>query len=708
MPRVDVTWRISGLFRDLFPAQIALMDAAVRAVATREESDEDNPLAAAARLAGSKDIAALARIFGTAPGAYGAGIDDMLGREHDRGMLAAAYLGAASHVYGGAEGGSKAAPGEFAARITEADLLVHPGDDPTRDLLEGSEDAAFVGGFAAAAAMLGRAPDLIMLDMTDPQHPRARPLEAALARIVRGRAINPRFIAGLMRHGARGAAELAETVDRLVAFAETTGAVPSTLLDLVHAAYLGVADVREFSAAREPSRRAHHRRAARSGAAQWALASCPQRYRSRPPGLRSGGAVMNAPHRRGACPGLSAPMATGDGLLVRLLPIDRIALDAFIALCTAAREHGNGTIEVTARGSLQVRGLSARSAPAFARCVAALDIAATDGVSVISDPLPDDPDVLVDTIAIAAMLRRSIADAGLALAPKICVLVDGGGRLHLDALAADLRLRTIGSRVAPRFHVSLGGDAITATPLGSVPARKIADIVVRLLGVIAAHGVYARAADVLRGRGAQSFCAAVGEDIERAPALPPRPHAEVIGRHALRDASIALGIALAFGHAHADALVRLAHCASAHGARFVRLAPGRALLLPSLTHETAAALAAQAQRYGFLVRADDPRRRIIACPGKPACASGLIAARELASELSRHLPPSPGTVHISGCVKGCAHPGPAALTVVGTDSGCGIIEHGSARAVPHRFVDCADVVSDVARLAGKSREALHA
>jgi cobaltochelatase CobN len=252
-PRIDVTWRISGLLRDLFPAQIALLDAAVRAVAAREESDEDNPLAAAGRLNGQNDISALARIFGTAPGAYGAGIDDLIGRERNRGALGAAYLAAASHVYGGADGGGRAAPGEFAARVGDADLLVHPGDDPGRDLLEGAEDAAFVGGFAAAAEMLGRAPDLIMLDATDPQRPRARALSAALARIVRGRAVNPRFISGLMRHGARGAAELAETVDRLVAFAETTGAVPSTLLDLVHAAYLADRRVRDFLRRENPA-----------------------------------------------------------------------------------------------------------------------------------------------------------------------------------------------------------------------------------------------------------------------------------------------------------------------------------------------------------------------------------------------------------------------------------------------------------------------
>ena len=251
-PRVDVTWRISGLFRDLFPAQIALIDAAVRAVAAREEDDAENPLAAARR-AYPHEAAALARIFGTAPGAYGAGIEHLLGRESDRAALGAAYLAAASHAYGGAEGAGTSAPDGFAARVASADLLLHPSDDPGRDLLEGAEDAAFVGGFAAAAATLGRAPDLIMLDLTDPQRPRARPLDAALARIVRGRAVNPRFIAGLMRHGSRGAAELAETVDRLVAFAETTGAVSSVLFDLVHEAYLADPSVRAFLERENPA-----------------------------------------------------------------------------------------------------------------------------------------------------------------------------------------------------------------------------------------------------------------------------------------------------------------------------------------------------------------------------------------------------------------------------------------------------------------------
>jgi cobaltochelatase CobN len=244
--RVDVTWRISGLFRDLFPAQIALIDAAVQAVAGRAETDEENPLAAARHAAAADGTTRLDRIFGAAPGAYGSGVEDLLGRDIEAESVGAAYLAATSHSYGGAAADGNEAPGAFAQRIAGTDILVHPGDDPARDLLEGAEDVAFVGGFAAAAKMLGRSVDLVMLDLTDPQRPRARTLSAALARIVRARAINPRFIAGQMRHGPRGAAELAETVDRLVDFAETTGAVAGELFDLLHQAYVTDSEVRAF------------------------------------------------------------------------------------------------------------------------------------------------------------------------------------------------------------------------------------------------------------------------------------------------------------------------------------------------------------------------------------------------------------------------------------------------------------------------------
>ncbi|EXL09925.1 cobaltochelatase subunit CobN [Aquamicrobium defluvii] len=243
-PRVDVTWHISGLFRDMFPTQIALIDAAARAVAVRDETDDENPLAALARAEGRVGP----RIFGSSPGTYGAGIESLLasGDWESREEIGRAYLDSASHAYGGAEGEGVAAPGAFADRLSEADLLVHTGDDSGRDILEGSADVAFIGGFSAALAALGRNADVIVLDTTDPARPKPRSVSEAVSRVVRARAVNPRFIAGQMRHGPRGASEFAETVDRLVGFAETTHAIPGALIEAVHDAYLGDNEVRAF------------------------------------------------------------------------------------------------------------------------------------------------------------------------------------------------------------------------------------------------------------------------------------------------------------------------------------------------------------------------------------------------------------------------------------------------------------------------------
>ena len=229
-PRIDVTLRISGSFRDIFPAQIALFDLAVRRVAERDEPDEWNPLASERRKGAS-----LARIFGGEPGTYGAGaasaaLDGMWGARAD---LAAAYLEASSHAYSG-DNGERAARREFEERVAGADALVHPQDDRERDLLDGDGVADFAGGFAAAAAQLGRSPSLYHLDTSLPENPRARTIEEEIVRIVRGRLINPRWLSGMIGHGHRGVAEIAQGVDALYAFAATAGIVGDHLFDAVH------------------------------------------------------------------------------------------------------------------------------------------------------------------------------------------------------------------------------------------------------------------------------------------------------------------------------------------------------------------------------------------------------------------------------------------------------------------------------------------
>jgi precorrin-3B synthase len=137
------------------------------------------------------------------------------------------------------------------------------------------------------------------------------------------------------------------------------------------------------------------------------------------------------------------------------------------------------------------------------------------------------------------------------------------------------------------------------------------------------------------------------------------------------------------------------------------------LLLIGVSARDALSLTAAAEQLGFVVHAGDPRRRIAACPGAPACASGLIPARALASALTPILEPAlrPArngvVVHISGCPKGCAHPIAAALTLVGTPDGCGIVRRGSARTAPGHYVDPASLGDEISRIAAESKEAAH-
>ncbi|WP_407049376.1 cobaltochelatase subunit CobN [Methyloraptor flagellatus] len=249
-PRVDVTLRVSGLFRDVFPAQITLFDEAARTVAALEEDAETNPLAASVR-AGDADT--LARVFGAAPGAYGIGLATRIatGDWTDRAELGDAYLAATTHAFGA--DGDRPAAGAFAAQVATADAFVHVQDMAGQDVLDSDAFAEHEGGFAAAADRLGNAPALYHVDATRPEAPKVRGLAEEVARVVRARATNPRWIAGQMRHGHRGAAEIAETVGNLVAFSATADAVGPRQYDLVFDATLGDDRVRDFLVAANPA-----------------------------------------------------------------------------------------------------------------------------------------------------------------------------------------------------------------------------------------------------------------------------------------------------------------------------------------------------------------------------------------------------------------------------------------------------------------------
>ncbi|MER2250321.1 cobaltochelatase subunit CobN [Methylorubrum podarium] len=238
-PRIDVTCRISGAFRDTFPETLALLDRAARAVAAREEEDEENPLAAARRRGESG-----ARIYGAAPGRYGAGAAETAldGAWGDRADLGQAYLAATTHAYGDAEG----ADADFAARVAAADAYVHAFDVAERDLLDGDAAADAMGGFFAAASGEGRAPALYSLDVSNPESPRTRTAREDVARLIRGRLAHPRWIAAQLRHGYRGAQELAQGIDAVFVLAAATDAVTSPDLDRLYGAW--IADPETFDA----------------------------------------------------------------------------------------------------------------------------------------------------------------------------------------------------------------------------------------------------------------------------------------------------------------------------------------------------------------------------------------------------------------------------------------------------------------------------
>ncbi|MBZ9773347.1 precorrin-3B synthase [Mesorhizobium sp. CO1-1-8] len=467
---------------------------------------------------------------------------------------------------------------------------------------------------------------------------------------------------------------------------------------------------------------------------------------------------MNAFSRRGACPALSAPMQTGDGLLVRLNPVTggpssgELSPKLLIGLCESALRHGNGIMEVTARGSLQIRGLTTDSAPLLAAEVDALDIAVRTGVPVETGPLAGiDPQEIADPRPLAERIRTAVEEAGPTqrLGPKVSVIVDGGGQLTMDAVTADVRLTAVRIDAGTRWLVSVAGDGRNARSLVTAQDDAARDIAVAVLRMVAEKGREAHARDLsdrqlvslagwhsvtppsvlpdispargeigsLHGSASSST---VG-DWRKPTRHPISPLAgemsgrteggvqdrQPIGLFPLSDNAIALGIALPYGSMPADKIIDLAKSALALGTSEIRLAPGRALLFLGLPPAANQPLQRAAATLGFVTSPADPRTRIAACPGTPACASGRIATRDIAETIAaENADILDFTLHISGCAKGCAHPGPAALTIVGGENGAGLVVNATAKALPAGYrpgYDAARGISGVAAMIRSTR-----
>ncbi|WP_164659889.1 cobaltochelatase subunit CobN [Tropicibacter sp. Alg240-R139] len=236
-PRLDVTLRVSGLFRDVFPTLSALYGQAIRALCTRDEAPDWNPYA------GQEPAA---RVFGPAPGSYGLGMGEHSETYTDEAREAAgnAWLNASSFALEG-EHIAQDLDG-ITDRVAKADSFVHLQDLTETDLLLANDYATHEAGFAAAKKVTGGTAQLYHLDNTNPEHPRARTLPEEISRVVHARAANPGWIAGMKRHGFRGAAEIAATLDHMASFAHLSGTVAPHLFDLYHDATLGNPDVDSF------------------------------------------------------------------------------------------------------------------------------------------------------------------------------------------------------------------------------------------------------------------------------------------------------------------------------------------------------------------------------------------------------------------------------------------------------------------------------
>ncbi len=369
--------------------------------------------------------------------------------------------------------------------------------------------------------------------------------------------------------------------------------------------------------------------------------------------------------RRGWCPSVFMPMESGDGWLARVKPRTiGLTADALRTIADAAARHGNGRIELTGRANLQIRGLTPDSAPRFAAEMVAAGLASPEPAAerrrnVIVSPLPD-----TDTLRVAEALEIALQAAShlAALPDKFCFLVDGGP-LPVGAIRADIRIRMQDGQVILEPD---GGDVGAACRMeNAIPAA------LRLASAfIGQAGAEQRMRHVVQRIPAAMMLQEAG--LRPMPLACPRAAqpSRVVGPI---QGDRAFGFGFPFGQTDAQSMRRLADVAGNRAV--IRTTPWRSLLLcghADGTHPPALP--------GFITDPADPRLRITACAGAPACARASVDVRTDAALLAFALPGI--TAHVSGCAKGCAHPAPSAITLTGRDGCYDLIRDGRAADKP--------------------------
>ncbi len=389
--------------------------------------------------------------------------------------------------------------------------------------------------------------------------------------------------------------------------------------------------------------------------------------------------------RRGWCPSTLRPMETGDGWLVRLHPPGAKLTPAQLRRIAAlAGEHGNGLIEISARANLQIRGVTAESHPRLVERLLAeqlVDEHEGDGphrVTLVSPLAGRGPDGLIDAAALAAQIEQCARTVS-GLPAKLGIVVDDGGAQTLDGFSGDIRLVGVGAASAALCLA----DRLW---LGPIPVTEAARTVAAILRDFAAQ----RAAAPDRIRRLRDLSPEVLASLSALPeAAAPTPRAPPrrAGLFALESDRFAALVGLPFGRCDAETLDRLG---AAQDKADIRLSPWRGLAFRDLDRAEAEALLALANELTLITRDDDPRLSVQACAGSPACsraeAPAMVDAAAFA-EAAAGLLAAGATLHVSGCIKACAHPAAADLTLVGRGGHYDVVPGGTTRDKPVATLD---------------------
>lgn len=385
---------------------------------------------------------------------------------------------------------------------------------------------------------------------------------------------------------------------------------------------------------------------------------------------------MIEPSRKGWCPSLETPMATGDGLLARLHPRHgSISPVQLAGLAEAAIRHGNGLLEITTRGNLQIRGLAPASAEEFGAEVLALGIEPEPAPEIRLPPAP----VLDEAthrllVEMASTLRSELRRTGLAerLAPKFSIVVEAAGYTDLAELSGDIRISLLSPGDDPAWSVALAGNRRGARRLARGGTGDAVRATLALAKAVAALGPSARARHL-----AEAVLARIVNDGGFAPSPPtraPAHRAEPVGRRSMPDGKFALGCAPAFGQVEATVLARF--CAALPESCSLYPCPGKILLVAGLMASDAVDVEHGARSAGLVTDASDPRLSIMACAGAPACAGGRLATRALASRIAAENPSLAGgrRIYLAGCAKQCARPEGPHVAVTGEEGNVLIVD----------------------------------